>query len=292
MDDAIVKRIERESGVDDLVGVLDRLPPTDLQSLLLEVHRRRTHRLSAKAVLDRYLNSRFVTPTGTHLQELLAFDSRALSLAPAAYEAIELSPVAPLGASSVLGNLSQDWAVSTTRNTEVVSDSTTVLALECAARRRRDRGVVAKLISSHRLLRGQDYGTNGAPHFRLLGLVAAGRGRAFAVEALVEQLDYFSRLLGEVRFALTPLNGTIADEVRADRTLNIELDPSREAGRSYYVDACFKIFAGDTELADGGFVDWTQTLLGDRKERLLISGVGSERAIEHLDLTHHRKRSE
>jgi hypothetical protein len=25
---------------------------------------------------------------------------------------------------------------------------------------------------------------------------------------------------------------------------------------------------------EGGFVDWTQTLLGDRKERLLTSAVG------------------
>ena len=30
------------------------------------------------------------------------------------------------------------------------------------------------------------------------------------------------------------------------------------------------------QLVDGGFTDWTQRLLSDRKERLLISGVGSE----------------
>jgi hypothetical protein len=28
------------------------------------------------------------------------------------------------------------------------------------------------------------------------------------------------------------------------------------------------------ELVDGGFVDWTQKLLGNKKERLLISGTG------------------
>ena len=32
-------------------------------------------------------------------------------------------------------------------------------------------------------------------------------------------------------------------------------------------------------LADGGFTDWTRRLLSDRKERLLISGLGSERFI-------------
>ena len=28
------------------------------------------------------------------------------------------------------------------------------------------------------------------------------------------------------------------------------------------------------EVGDGGFVQWTQHLLGNRKERLLISGIG------------------
>jgi len=30
-------------------------------------------------------------------------------------------------------------------------------------------------------------------------------------------------------------------------------------------------------IADGGFVDWTQRLTGNRKERLLISGFGVDR---------------
>ena len=29
-------------------------------------------------------------------------------------------------------------------------------------------------------------------------------------------------------------------------------------------------------LVDGGFTDWTARLLGNQKERLLISGIGSE----------------
>jgi hypothetical protein len=31
---------------------------------------------------------------------------------------------------------------------------------------------------------------------------------------------------------------------------------------------------GEREIADGGFVDWTQKLLGNNKERLLISALG------------------
>ncbi len=48
---------------------------------------------------------------------------------------------------------------------------------------------------------------------------------------------------------------------------------------------CFKIFASPSpsrehELVDGGDVNWTQKLLNNAKERLVISGCGSERLCE------------
>ena len=147
-----------------------------------------------------------------------------------------------------------------------------------ALRRRRDRQTAVRLAASHRLLRGQEYGGEASRHFRLFGLVAAGRGREFEVGALVEQLGFWRGLLGNVRVALTPLGGGLAEAVRDRVGGAADLDESRTSGRGYYVDACFKLYAGETELADGGFVGWTHALLGDRKERLLISGLGSERA--------------
>ncbi len=139
-----------------------------------------------------------MSPAGSNFPDLLEFDRRALSLLPDDYRPIELSPVAPLGAAAVLGGLSQDWAITTARNSEVVSDSTNVLALECALRRRHDRKLAVKLVSSHRLIRGKDYGGQAGKHFRLLGLAAAGRGDSFGVDALVEQLGFFVRLLGDI----------------------------------------------------------------------------------------------
>src|SRR4051812_29615598 len=124
MDERILARIERAAGVEDLAGVLGRLAPTDLQSLLLEVYRRRVQGLTAKAGLDQYQPDRFLTPACGDPRCLLEFDRLAFSLLPRAYEPLELAPVTPLGASSVLGGLSQDWAVASARNTEVVSDST------------------------------------------------------------------------------------------------------------------------------------------------------------------------
>jgi hypothetical protein len=62
----------------------------------------------------------------------------------------------------------------------------------------------------------------------------------------------------------------------------VELDPARTQGRTYYVSAAFHVYGRaadgrEFQLADGGLVDWTQALLGNRKERLLISGLGLER---------------
>jgi len=282
MDERALRRIDRAGGVDDLASVLERLAPTDLQTLLMEVYRRRAGGLTPAKVLDQYARNRFVAAARCDPELLLELDRRAFGLLPDGYEAIELAPVAPLGTAAVLGELSQDWALATARNTEVVSDSTNVLALECALRRRRDRRLPVKLAASHRLIRGQRFGPDRSQHFRLLGLVAAGRGRAFELESLVEQLAFYRALLGTVRIVLTPLAGTIAEETIERLEGSIEIDVSRKDGRSYYVGLCFTISAGGVELVDGGFTDWTQRLLGDRKERLLISGLGSERAAEEL----------
>src|SRR5262249_37387632 len=58
-------------------------------------------------------------------------------------------------------------------------------------------------------------------------------------------------------------------------------DLARLEGVTYYDGLCFRVNVVDREglalpLADGGFVDWTQRLLSNAKERLLTSGIGSE----------------
>ncbi len=58
----------------------------------------------------------------------------------------------------------------------------------------------------------------------------------------------------------------------------------RQTGRGYYVWAGFQINVKDPEgrewfLIDGGFTNWTEKLMSDRKEKLLISGMGTERFL-------------
>jgi histidyl-tRNA synthetase len=61
----------------------------------------------------------------------------------------------------------------------------------------------------------------------------------------------------------------------------VGFDLSRLEGLGYYTGLCMKVSATDPSglrlpFADGGFTGWTQRLLNDRKERLLVSGIGTE----------------
>ena len=84
----------------------------------------------------------------------------------------------PLGTSSSLGGISQDWVVTTVRGGEIVSDPTSVLALECALRRRRDRTRPVRLSTTHRVLRAQVFEPPFTQHFGMLALCAADRPEA------------------------------------------------------------------------------------------------------------------
>jgi hypothetical protein len=88
----------------------------------------------------------------------------------------------------------------------------------------------------------------------------------------------------KVQVALTPLSEAgerIAAVVSFPQGAEVVADRGREAGRGYYRDLCFKVNAylrGElVEVGDGGFTDWTARLLADRKERLLICGLSTER---------------
>jgi hypothetical protein len=251
--DDIIARIERESGVSGLVTLLaERLAPTDLQSLLLEVARRRAAATTPASILRRYEESRFVRPTEATARDVEAAAFAALS---PVFERVVLSPVTPLGTVSSLAPVSQDWVVATMRGTEVVSDPTNVLALECALRRRRDRESPVHLAASHRTLRAQAFAPPFSQHFQLFALCSAGRA-ADETRLREEHLAVYARLF---------------DTLGA----SFELDerPRKEA---YYLHGTFGILSGGAEVAEGGFVDWTQRLLADRKERLFVSGIGLE----------------
>lgn len=295
MKDEILRRIERELGVSDIAERLGtRIQQADLHSLLLEVFRRRAEARSPASVLADYASNRFVRPSSADPRALARFDAAAFAALPPDFEAIELSPVSPLGTSSALATVHQDKVLASIRSVEVLSDATNVLALECAARRRKSPAPV-HLAASHRHLRASFFsGPNLFAHFKIFALCSAGRdsreGR-FHPRAIETHLRFYAEILRAflgpdfaLRFALTDLAAEPPRDVWRISFPGIEVtfDQDREGGRNYYHDLCFKIQARGRdgewlELGDGGGVDWTAKLLSNAKERAVISGVSSER---------------
>jgi len=142
--------------------------------------------------------------------------------------------------------------------------------------------------------------------FSLLSLVIGGHDLGsyrYGCEALPEQIDYFLRLLiatKQAGYHLQALKASLTafDDIRRDVVqeqvlaplidkhpeVEFVVDHQRQHGRSYYQSAGFQVYIVDPSgksynLVEGGFTDWTQQLLSNRKERLLISGLGSERLV-------------
>ncbi|MGE5222719.1 MAG: hypothetical protein ACM3PY_09785 [Omnitrophica WOR_2 bacterium] len=308
--DKIIERIEREAEAPGLVSILaERISPTDLQSILLEVYRLRSSRLAPAAVLADFESNRFVRPSTVSPLALLKWEQTAFSHLPPDFVPLALSPVCPLGTNSGVAPVDQNWAVATARNSEVVSDSTNVLALECARRRREllrlnpKSGVPVHLAASHRLLRAQHYDNlDQISHFSLFALCSAGRDQGslrFELAVLGLHIRFYLESLRAFTGPAVPLQVSLTDLASGAHHARVEeqlfpairnefesvdcsFDDQRTSGRGYYSGICFHIHAAAAsgrrmELVDGGCVDWTQKYLSSAKERLVISGIGSER---------------
>ncbi|MFN8609648.1 MAG: hypothetical protein U0931_19065 [Vulcanimicrobiota bacterium] len=260
------------------VEALQELSDRDLQSLLLEVFQQRASKVGPQRLLARYRESRFVQPSPLDLPTHARLLALAWELLPEPFQALELSPLAPLGGCSSLASVSQNKVVSTARNCEVSADPSPTLALECALRRK--SGPV-HLATWQRVVRAQSL--PDAPgyfaHFGILALASSDRW-GFESEALSQHWGFYREFLkravpgARLEFRLTDWSG-LAGRLRSE----FSLDSERTSGRGYYQRACFKIYVNDVEVGDGGFTDWTGQLLSDHREGLLSSGLGWERLV-------------
>jgi RimJ/RimL family protein N-acetyltransferase len=191
----IVERIETQTGLPGLFTALaERLAPSDLQSLLLGTYKLRAARTACKDLLRRFETHRALAVSPIDPRLMAEFDRAAYEAADG-FEAVDLSPVAPLGLNRVLGGIDQDNVLTTVRNTELLGDPTTALALVCAARRRphEARRGVLRVCASHRVTRLQPFDHPGfTVHFRLFALVSSGRG--LGLDELREHARFYLRL--------------------------------------------------------------------------------------------------
>jgi hypothetical protein len=197
-----IARIIAKTGLSRLpVALTEELSPSDLQSLLLSVYRQRVRAIHEPEVLAQAERSALTAPSNIDARLLNRFDQIAFTAADG-FEAIELSPACPLGATYVLGGIDQSNVLTTIRNTEVLADCTNAMAIECARRRRkiaeRSKLPALRLCSSHRVMRLQPFTAPGqTAHFRLFGLVSAGRdegSHAFEIRHLAEHIRFYLEL--------------------------------------------------------------------------------------------------
>ncbi len=275
------------------------LAASELWSLLLGVAERRAAQRSAALVLQQWEKDRFVCPAYIDQRTLNQLDSHLLAAA-SAFEALELSPLAPLGSCSAIALASQNKIVSTVRGTEVVSDPTNLLALE-SARRLRKSAQTVKLTTNHRCVRAQAVPQlpGFAAHFRLFCITSAGHERkdqAFLVESLSEhiqtQIGALNRLEQHgyafpdriLKILATPERKALGERI-AGGVGRVGGTPVvfEELAHDYYDGLRFMISARAISgehmpLIDGGAFDWLRKLTSNNKLVFVASALGSQLA--------------
>ncbi len=273
----------------------DGLAGSDLRSLLLDVAAQRAARRTPSGVLTQYKADRFCEPSALDAVAIAQAEASALQAVRPHFRPIQLSPVSPLATSSAMSEVPQNNVVTTMRMTEVLSDPTNVLALEAALERQANASEIVRLAAAHRVLRAQTFdGPRSYAHFSLLGMVSAGRDRGnrqFEVDELLRHIRALTAAVisidadADVVVRVTDHSGRLDEAQTIVDTLDTEssIDTERTHGVGYYDHLCFKLAVrrGDEliEVGDGGSTTWTQQLLSNRKERLVISGSGLDRIV-------------
>jgi hypothetical protein len=271
------------------------LPASEVWSLLLGVMEARASRRTPASLRDQWERDRFVQLCQIDQRSLVEMDGHLLAAA-SAFEAVELSPLAPLGVCAAVALASQNKIVSTTRGTEVVSDPTNVLALECARRMRENGFQPVRLTTCHRVTRAQAVPKRPgfAAHFRMFCLASAGHereNREFQAGELIQhintQLAALDRLERNgysfpgrtVRILVTPANTQLAERIGAAiRSAPVEhqaLDHAYYDGIRFMIDVRAPNGA-EIPLIDGGAFSWLRTLLSNGKIAFVASGMGSQ----------------
>lgn len=308
MPSAIVEKIVQRTGYPHLLSLLaEGLSGSELNSLLLEVFSQRAAALSPPELLSLYQQNRFVKPADLPVIPLRQMELDLLQIfANASFEPIELSPVSPLGSCSVVAPADQKKVLTALRGTEVLADATNAIALHVSDLKKARQWTPSKpedrirFSSIQRHLRTQAISGKGfTPHFKIACLVTCGAdtgSHTFEKESLAEHIGVMTTLyrdyykVDKVQFRFLRRQGyahadKLLNDVRdhvlqkhPDMVIDIVSQPGNEI--SYYKGIQYKIDIWHNgkhyEIGDGGFVDWTQQLLQNKKERMLSTGIGFE----------------
>jgi hypothetical protein len=305
MSSFIAKNILKRSESEKLLSLLVQdLSGSELSSLLLEVFRQRSQRIPAAELLRQYQKNRFVQPADLPVMQMKQMEIDVLSLfARHSFQPIELSPVAVFGACSVVSPTDQNKILSAIRGTEVLADATNSIALHVSDLKKNKQWIPAsagdkiRFSTIQRHIRAQAISSKGfTPHFKIGCLVTCGRDTGqytFEKESLSEHVAVMLSLYREyyqvedIRFRLLCRDGyddpmalaeRLKDHLVNEHKISVEVIAAPEKSNHYYKGVQYKIDIKKNgkqfEIGDGGFVDWTQQLLQNKKERMLSTGIG------------------
>jgi hypothetical protein len=279
---------------------LSELSGSELSSVLIEVMQRHAATRSPADTLAQYERDRFCAPAAVDQRTSVEVDGHLLAAA-ADFEAIELSPVAPLATCSSVAPTHQNRVLSALRSTEVVADPTNVLALECARRLRTAAGPV-HLATTQRVIRAQPIPRlpGYAAHFRIFVLASGGieaKDHAFTADtferhirtmlAALDRLERHGYAFGVRRIDIlaTPQRAAVADRIAtvlgaaAPSGTAIQRKPLEHP---YYSSGMRYMLwvtppdGGELPLIDGGCFDWLAKLTSNRRAVYVASGAGAQ----------------
>jgi hypothetical protein len=304
---SIANKILDRIGQPELLRILSNLSGSELNSLLLEVFKSHTDVRTPAELLKLYRLNRFVKPADLPALELRESEVELLKIfADNSFTPIELSPVSILGSCAVVAPADQKKILSALRGTEVLADATNALALHISDLKQskewhsKSANEKVRFGTIQRHVRTQAITGKGfTPHFKIGCLVTSGvdvGSFLFEKEALFEHVAVMKAIfegyykVEQLSFRLICRKG-YGDSIRLAQEIKTHLEhkyvkigiaiiENPESQIEYYKGIQYKVditVKGTTyEIGDGGFTDWTQQLLENKKERFLITGFGFE----------------
>jgi hypothetical protein len=160
-----------------LLNELQKFSGSELNTLLLELFRKRVKKITPTELLKHFEKNRFAAPSSVDTIAFKELEIKCLKLAEQKnFTPVTLSPLTSLGACSAVGFVDQNNIVSALRGTEVVSDATNVFALLIAREFKKGKNnSVVKYATTHRHVRRQALSNPAfTAHFGVVCLATGG----------------------------------------------------------------------------------------------------------------------
>lgn len=290
----IISKLDKDRFIDQIAT---ELSGTEFNSLMLEIFRKRATVIQPAALMEAFEKNRFVQPGRN-----ATIKSREMELEwlkhvhTQGFHALTLSPVAPIGCCAAVATVNQNKVLSSLKGTEVVADASNMLALKIAQdfKEEKNKDRIVQYATVHRHIRAQAYNNpDYAAHFSVLCMASGGFDRGgynFEINQLNLHMATLWTLLKKalpmeemtIKFYLKSTDEQFAALLQQEGHVwsSLKYELISDLNKPYYHTVQFKIFITvdniEMDIADGGFVDWTQQLIPNKKHRLIISAAGLE----------------